>query len=289
MSWNESKQPPVGYEKYARGVKGLIEGLVGLREGDSKTIGPISPADAYGIFPKVGDNFTFFNPKSGKNITVHFVKIITNSTMPKEYVARYGKGKTTLFVLGVEIYSLGDKITMYPSWENATVVTKMNETKRWVYTTPPEDKRKNFTWITNDSVSQTKAIYWKNASSVTSMNDTTIIITLSPIIGDGMNVYDLAHGSTITYVAVNISADKILCGVYNQSTGNTSYYEINRTIIIVRNESQDITYTYPTQEIEQTLSSIKKNYDPNLAFSVNERAGKYLIYDVQIVKIYKTS
>jgi FKBP-type peptidyl-prolyl cis-trans isomerase 2 len=289
MSWNESQQPPAGYEKYTRGVKGLIEGLVGLRVGDSKTIGPISPADAYGIYPKVGDNFTIFNPASKKNLTIHFVNIITNSTMPKEYVARYGNGKTTLFVLGVDVYSLGDKITIYPSWENATVVTKINETKRWIYTTPPEDTRKNFTWIWSEPNGQTKTIYWKNATSVLSINNTTILITQSPKIGETMNVSYLPHGSTITYTAFNITAEKIYCRMVNQSTGNKSYAEINRTITIARNESQNITYTYPAQEIEQMLSSIKKNYDQNLTFSVDKRAGKYLIYDVQIVKIYKTS
>ena len=183
---------------------------------------------------------------------------------------------------------LGDKLTMYPSWENTTVVTKINETKRWIYTTPPEDKRKNFTWIWIDSDSQTKAVYWPNDCSIISMNDTTIVISQTPAPGETMFVYNLSDGSKIEYIAVNFTADKIYLASRIPNTGNFSYSEINRTITIIRNETEDITYTYPIQEIEQMLSSMKKNYDPNLSFSVNEKAGKYLIYDVQIVKIYKT-
>lgn len=289
MSWNESQKPPTEYEKYTQDVKGLIEGLVGLKEGDSKTIGPISPADAYGIYPKVGDNFTISDSTTGKDIKIQFVNIITNSTMPKEYVASYGNGKTTLFILRFNTNSLGEKITIYPSWKNATVVTKINETKSWAYTTPPENKSENFTWIWINSDSQTETIYWENASSVISINDTTILVTHNPKIGATMKAYNLYYRSTRTYTAINITDERIIVSYADQNTGNISYYKINRTITIVRNESQNITSAYPTQKMEQFLSSIKNYYDPNLTFSVDEHAGKYLIYEIQIVKIYKTS
>jgi FKBP-type peptidyl-prolyl cis-trans isomerase 2 len=289
MSWNESQKPPAEYENYTQDVKGLIKGLVGLKEGDLKTIGPISPADAYGIYPKEGDNFTIFDPTSRKDINIQFVNIITNSTMPKEYITNYGNGKTTLFIIRFNTNYLGEKITIFPSWKNATVVTKINETKSWAYTTPPENIRENFTWISINSNSQLETIYWVNASSVTSINDTTILVTHSPKIGATMNVYSMYDGSTKTLTAVNITAENIIVSYADQYTGNISYYKINRTITIARNESQNITSTFPTQKMEEFLSSIKKYDDPNLTFSVDEHAGKYLIYEVQIVKIYKIS
>jgi len=32
-----------------------MEGLIGLEQGQTATIGPIPPEDAYGIYPQVGD------------------------------------------------------------------------------------------------------------------------------------------------------------------------------------------------------------------------------------------
>jgi hypothetical protein len=289
MSWNESQQPPTGYENYNQDVKGLIEGLVGLKEGNSKTIGPLSPADAYGIYPKAGDNFTISDPESGKDLTIHFVNIIPNSTMPEEYVTNYGTGKTTLFVLRVDMYFLSEKTTFYPSWENATVVTKINDTKMWAYTTPPEDKIENFTWISVSSDGYTGIVFPANSSSVTSINDTTIIVTHNPQIDDIITEYDNYYGSTYSYTIVNLTNKTINVSYVDESTGDISYYEFDRTVTIPRNESQNITYTYPTQATEEMLDYFKTNYDPNLTFSVNEYAGNYLIYEVQIEKIYKTS
>ena len=209
--------------------------------------------------------------------------------MPEEYVADYGNGKTTLFVLRIDAYSLGEKTTFYPSWENATVVTKINDTKMWTYTTPPEDKIENFTWISVSSDGYTGIVFPEDTSSVTSINDTTIIVTLNPQIDDTITEYDNYDGSTYYYTVVNLTNETINVSYVDESTGDSSYYEFDRTITILRNESQNITYTYPTQGMEEMLSYFKTNYDPNLDFSVNEYSGKYLIYEVQIEKIYKTS
>lgn len=287
MSWNEGEYPPDGYGNYTQDIKGLIEGLVGLKEGDSKTIGPIPPEEAYGVYPKVGDVVTVSDPSLGKDFKIQIINIINNSIMPAEYQETYGNGTTTLFVLRDDSYSLGEKTTMFPSWENATVVTAINETKMSTYTTPPENKRENFTWI--EIAGQTETIYWENASSITSINDTTIVITHNPEIGATMAVYDMYYGYTATYTVVGITAEKINISYIDDTTGDISYYNIDRTITIVRNESQNITYTFPTEAMDQLLNAIKTSYDPNLTFSVDKLAGQYLIYDVQIVKIYKTS
>ena len=292
VSTNESEYSPTGYEDYTNliddyYVKGFIEGLVGLKEGGSKTIGPIE--NAYGVYPKIGDVITVFDPSVGKEMKIRIVNITNNSAMPAEYQDMYGNVKTTLFVLRDDSYSLGEKTTSYPSWENATVVTAINETKMSMYTTPPEDQRENFTWFAIGNGGETQIMYWENASSITSMNDTTIIITHNPEIGAAMYVYDAYYDSTTTYYVENIKAETINISYYDANTVSYSYYEINRTITIVRNETQNITYTVPTEAMDQLLSDIKNSYDPNLILSVNKLAGESIIYEVQIVKIYKTS
>jgi hypothetical protein len=273
VTLNQSEYPPDGYENYTFGIKGFIEGLVGLKEGDSKTIGPIPPEDAYGVYPKVGDVITISDPSFGKEVKIQFANITNNGT-------------TTLFVLRDSSYSLGEIYPLYPSWENATVITKINETNMWIYTTPPEDKRENFTWIYVDSL--TEAIYWENASSVTSINDTEIVVTHNPEIDATMYVYDTSYGSSTAYTVVSLTDEKINVSYIDETTGNMLYDEFDRTITIVRNESQNITFTYTTPDMEYLLSVIKY-YVPNLTFSVNKLADESLIFEVQIVKVYKTS
>jgi len=292
VSTNTSEYSPTGYEYYTNlindyYVKGLIEGLVGLKKGDSKIIGPISPADAYGIYPKVGDNFTISDPSYGKDIKFQFVNIITNATMPKEFVDYYGAGNTTLFVLRYDMYSLGEKTTIYPSWENATVVTKINDTKLWMYTTPPDDRITNFTWTSISSDGYSGIVFPDSTSSVTNINDTTIIVTHNPQKGATITQLDYYYGYTYEFTVLDLTNETINVSYVDESTGDISYYDFDRTVTIVRNESQNITYTCPSEEMEEMLSYFK-TYNPNLAFSVNEYAGKYLTYEVQIVKIYKT-
>ena len=83
--------------------------------------------------------------------------------------------------------------------------------------------------------------------------------------------------------------EKINVSYVDESTGNILYNEFNRTVTIHRNESQTITYKYPLEELEQMLNVIKMYYNPDLSISVNEFADEYLIFEVKILKIYKTS
>jgi FKBP-type peptidyl-prolyl cis-trans isomerase 2 len=273
IGWNTSQYRIIGSDNFTSDIKGLIKGLIGLKEGDSKTIGPISPEEAFGISPKVGDVIILPIPTiSNRNETKLQITNISNNEA------------TTLFVLRDISYSPGEKTIIYPSWENATVITKMNETKIWTYTTPPENKRENFTWIVQTS--QAQMTYWKNASSVTSINDSTIVITHNPKIGAQMSITS-SYGSYI-YTVVNI-AKNITVSYVNQNTGNITYYHLSKTVLIPRNESRNITITYTKQQMGQFLDYIKNHYNPDLILSVNNLANKSLIYEVHIIKIYKNS
>jgi len=259
VSTNTSEPSPAEYYDYTNlindyYVKGLIEGLVGLKEGDSVTIGPIPPEDAYGIYPKVGDNFTIFDSSYEKDIKFQFIDIITNASMPEEYIDYYGTGNTTLFVLRYDLYSLGEKMTKYPSWENATVVTKINDTKLWMYTSPPDDKITNFTWtsISNDGYSG--IVFPDKSSSVTSINDTTIIVTHNPKKGSTITQSDYYYGYTYDYTVLDLTNESINVSYVDESTGDISYFDFDRTVTIVSNQSQNITYTYPSKVMEEMLS-----------------------------------
>jgi hypothetical protein len=283
---NKTEFPPEDYQSYSSSIiDGMMEGLIGVKEGETKTIGPIPPEKAYGFYPKIGNWINISDPTTGEEVNILIVNIIADQPMPEEYVDMLGNGTTTLFVLKFETYKLGDKITQYASWENATVVTKINETKAWLYTTPPDDKQENFTWIDLDPFIG-EVSYWENASSVTTMNESTIIVTHSPEINSTLALPDFT-GLT-TYTVESLTADKINTS-FTDSTGNTSYREFDRTVTVQRNESQNITMTYPQEGLDQLLTIIKMYYNPDLTLSVSTLAGETLIFEVEIVEVYKTS
>ena len=280
ISFNLTELSPEGYDAYYQGIEGFMEGLIGLKEGETKTLDPIPPEKAYGVYPKIGDEISIIEPTTEQEITIVFVSIKENESMPEEYIIQYGNVTTTLFELKFAYYSIGDFYNLYPTWENATVVTKINETMMWYYTTPPEDQRENFTWVEDTGYGLLS--YWENASSVTTLNDSTIIVTHNPEINATFDYF----GTIYTVAALN---DTEINASYDDGAGNISYYSFNRTIEIERNESQSITFIYPEEDMEQLLQVIKLYYDPDLILSVHELAGETLYFEVEIVKLYKTS
>jgi len=284
VTFNTDAQPPKGYEDYGTDIiQGFMEGLVGLKDGETKTIGPIPPEKAYGEKPKVGDTIVIPASATGdEDLRIDVVEIIENYPMPEEYIPYFGEQNTTLYNLRAN-YSIGKEIPIYPAWENATIVTKVNETMLWTYTTPPEDKRTDFTWIDNT----TQSVFWENASSVTSMDETTIIITHTPEIGATME-YSSGLWTSTTYTVVNLTSDKINVS-YIDSTGNISYTDLDRIVTIKRNESQITLMPYPKEGLEQLLAYIKLYLNPDLEISLDFLAGEELLFELEIVKVYKTS
>jgi len=290
VSLNTSAYPPEGYDDYITSIEGFTEGLVGLKKGETATIGPIPPEKAYGVYPKIGDVINLSDPETGQLLLdIEFVKIIQNAPIPEEYVEFLGNGTTVLFTIRDNSHhigeNIGEKLYLYLTWENSTFATKINETLMWYYITPPEDQRENFTWID----SEIGIYYWENASSVTSMNNSTIVVTHTPEINATMDV-QIDLDSTITYTVVNVTDTKINVS-YDDGTGNNTLYDsFNRTVTIERNQTYDITFVLISEILDyQLLQPIKQYYDPELTLSVHELAGESLLFDVEIVNVYKTS
>ena len=278
--------PPEGYEEYSPGflVDGFIEGLVGLKEGQSYTIGPISPEKAYGVAPKTGDVIHVSDESLTQDMNLVFIKIKENAPVPPEFQDLIPGNTTTLYVLKDNSYFIGLELTLYQSWPNATVVTKINETMMWIQTTPPDDKMTNFTWNELDLYGY-EISYWENASSVTTLNETTIIVTHSPTVGQNMEI--ISGTSQVEYTVVSLTSDKINVS-FEEYDGNLSYIELDRKVTIVRNESQNITYSWPYEMMEYVLSFLR-DIDPTITYSLHPLAGESVIYEVEIDKVYKTS
>ena len=291
VSTNESKSPPEGYDDYSPGyIEGLMEGLVGLKEGQEITIGPIPPEKAYGVKPKVGDviDLTSF---VGTTYIFKIFNIQENVSMPSEF--ELGNGTTTLYTLRQDWHYVGEIVeSSYSFWENSTVVTKINETLLWTYTTPTTDIGENFTWFEVDPETGDMTTYPDNASSISFINDTTIIITHNPKINttiDASVFTDYGYMPSASYLVENVTADKINVSVAD-STGDKSYSEFDRTVKIQRNQTQNITMPpLPGEYLEQVLFSYMRSMDSTFKLSYSNFTGKALYFDVTIEKVYKTS
>jgi len=271
---------PSGYEEYMAGmIEGFIDGMIGLKEGQAVTIGPILPEKAYGKAPEIDDELIFSYPGSPDQVLV-IKDIKENIMMPSDFIDYFGDANTTIFVLRNKIEQ-GEKITLYATWENATEYIFVNETTAYLYTTPPDDKMSNFTWF-----NATLGIpYWENASSIASINDTTIVVQHNPHQGD--TVQDTYF---TTYTVLNLSLDKINCSYQNPYTGNTSFILFDRVEKIQRNETLNLTIEYPLEVLEYFISqAIYYGIDVEYSFGLSDLAGETLYFDVVIEKVYKTS
>lgn len=263
-------------------ISGLAEELVGLKEGETKTIGPIPPEEAYGNGPKVGDQISYTLAEEDFTITLTINNIEEDQPMPEEYIYIFGDKLTTVYTLKEESYKVGHTETFYSAWPDATEITIVNDTTAVFYTTPPDDKMVNFTWYNDTLV----IYYWEDASSVTSIDEEQIVVTHSPDIGDTLS--HTSSYSTIVFTVVNITDGKINTS-YVDSTGSISYYEFNRVDKIKRSQEYNLIKEMPQEGLEQFVSLLQQYFETELTFSLNPLAGKSLTFEVEIVKIYKNN
>jgi hypothetical protein len=289
VSLNASEMPPVGYETYTSG-KGFMEGLIGLKESETKTIGPIPPEDAYGVYPKIGDLINLTEIYGTTTSALYEISSIQdNVSMPADFQSTYGNVTTSLYVLKESWHYIGEIVeSSYPSWSNSSVVTRINETLMWMEITPSTEIGENFTWIEVDASTGIQTTYPENASSITNMTNDTIIVTHNLKINDTIEVASM-FGS-MYYTVENLTDDKINTSYVIDAGGNKSYVEFNRTITIEHNQTQNITYpAFPGEFLEEQLFSYLRIYTTDFSLGFNDMAGETLNFEVEIVEVYKTS
>ena len=74
----------------------------------------------------------------------------------------------------------------------------------------------------------------------------------------------------------------------DQATGNISYMNFDRTITIVRNQTQNITYEWPPEMVEYLIDLLKQ-VDSSIEYSFHKLADESLNFEVDIENIYNTS
>lgn len=285
ISYDALENPSEDYSQYMHGIEGFIEQLIGLSEGESAIFNEIPPEKAYGAIPEIGDVIQISNESLDNDINLEFIDIQDNVSLPQDYAGFGFADPTTLYVVKDQTHFVGETMTLHLAWENASVVTKMNDTTIWTYTTPPEDKTTEFTWISLDPSTGQTITFWENKTSAV-VNDTHIVITHSPEIDETISLS--VEYFPITYTVVSLTDDKINLSYDDDEDGNLSYYEIDRTITIIRNETQDIVFYFPPEFLDYLINYIFKPLDPTINYSIDHPlSGKTLYFEVEIVKIYK--
>jgi FKBP-type peptidyl-prolyl cis-trans isomerase 2 len=297
VTLNSSEIPPDDYNSYSPllgddYVIGFIEGVVGYKATEVGTIGPLNPEKAYGISPQAGDVIDL-TEMAGTDYILKIIEIKENVPMPEELIQYFGGENTTLYVLREESHFVGELIDIYsdalgePIWENATVVTKINETTLWHYTTPTEGMLENITWVFTNLEEGYMINYPTNATDVTAINKTTFTITHFPDINDTIQYFDNNYPTGISYVVESISDDTIFTYLDDGSSEeNRTTREFNKSEIIQRNRTQQITTSFPQEYLEMLFSFLRTS-DSDIIYSLSPRADQRVYFEVEIVNVQK--
>ena len=298
MSIDESESPPDDYFAYSNMfanqyyVEDFIIGLIGLNIGDTKTI-KVEPDESFGVRPVVGDIIDLTAFDSGK---FSIFNIKENVSMPEMYAEVFGNVTTTLYTLRDESHYIGEIINNYTFWDDASVVTRINDTLIWTYTTPTTSINENFTYsesVIDESVgSQFLHEYPINASQIISMDDKTITIKHTPPVNStiSVNVYIPEWGqymNYITYTVEGLTDDKINVSFEDplSEEGEKAYTDFNRIKIIQRNDTQNITQdALPGELLEVLVFSYLRSTDPTFTLGASPFTETTYI-DVEIVDI----
>jgi len=290
VSYNASATSPKS--GYAAGmIEGFMEGLIGMQEGQTKIIGPIPPEKAYGAKKlKVGDIF------STKSLTASDLNYQLNQTV--EVLSLTGESITLKWInvqnlgnftlpdgilmenLEQAVYSLYDYLPPYYIWENSSTIINVTDTNVLIKTTPT--KTQNLAkQILVVSIADKMGFVFPDATTA-EWNETEITIQSSPLPGAN---YTLDYGGMAFNITVgNVTAVHINVSVEYQ--GEYQNLELNRTITFNRTYSMRRLYTIPLTFLPYTTIG---DDIQGAGYSLSKLAGEELLFEVTIVKVYKTS
>jgi FKBP-type peptidyl-prolyl cis-trans isomerase 2 len=291
---NSEISPKPGYVGI---IEGLAEGLVGLKENDTATIGPIPPEKAYGNKLKVGDTFTTKVIALELNQTVE-VTDYTDEYLSLKWIDFNDLGSFTM-PIGILLENLEnayytglihDYLPPYYLWENSSeIISIMNETIE--VTTTPTNNDNIVEEMTMIPIGENLELFFVFPDATTAIWDNdTISLTSSP--QAGTNYLFTSQGINLTFSIDNVS----------NSQFNISYFDtggqitplgtpINKTInfnrtIKLRHVYNNIPISILDIPFAESLFGLdlEKN-----GYSLNKLSGESLTFEVEIVKIYKSS
>jgi FKBP-type peptidyl-prolyl cis-trans isomerase 2 len=291
VSYNESAtSPKSGYT--AGMIEGFMDGIVGMQEGQTKIIGPIPPEKAYGANKfGIGAIFTSQYFAFGMNQTVE-VTNYTSENLSVKWIQMENLGNFTMPQLVINnLQSTNEtEMVIYPPpyyiWENSTFITNITDTNVTVSTNPT--KSTNLSDDVKDvRYGEKQMLIFPNATTA-SWNDTSITVVCSPVVDQNYTFQTPGYTGmvNITVHINSIIGDIINVTIINDQSPEPTYLDVykiltfNRTIVLPRIykdiPSMYISYFYG-EDIEKA------------GYSLEPLAGKTLLFEVTIEKVYKTS
>ena len=288
VSYNKSATAPkAGYS--ADMIKGFMDGLIGMQEGQTKTV-TIAPKDAYGANKlAVGNRFTTkaltasyqnlsFNQTvevtnmTAGNITLHWINInlTGNFTIPEGILM---KDLTQAYM------TIYDMLPPYYLWENSSHVVNITNDSVNIAMTPsrPTNITRNVTFF--NSGNQIGFVF-PNATTA-SWNDTTVTLTSNPV--KGVHYQMNFQGTLINITIGNITTSHI--NITAEAEGQNQTLELNRTITFNRTFAWRRDYVLPMMYAPYIIGD-----DTTAAgYSLDHLAGESLTFELTVEKVYKTS
>jgi hypothetical protein len=236
ISINSSEtSPKYGYTGI---IEGLAEGLVGLKENATATIGPIPPEKAYGAKKLgIGDTFSTINLALEVNQTVQ-VTNLTSNFISLKWINVETLGKFTMPQMILKNLSSMDQsemITIPPPhsiWENSTEIINITDETVTVKTTPTASENLSETLKPIQHGITDIMFIFPDATTAT-WNETTITITSSPEIDKSYQYSQdtgMGYVMNMTFTIEAIVNDTINISVMYEDSEEKIYQEVNSTL-----------------------------------------------------------
>jgi FKBP-type peptidyl-prolyl cis-trans isomerase 2 len=290
-SYNKTAtSPKSGYT--ASMIEGFMDGIIGMQEGQTKTIGPIPPEKAYGANKfGVGSIFTSQYLAFGMNQTVE-VTNYTSENLSVRWIHMENLGNFTMPQLVINnLQSTNEtEMVVYPPpyyiWENCSSITNITDTNVTVRTTPT--KSTNLSKDVKDvRYGEKQMLIFPNATTA-SWDNTTITVVCSPIVGQNYTFQTQGYSGmvNITIHINSIIGDMINVTITNDQSPEPSYLDVYKILTFNR------TFTLPRIYKDIPAMYISYFYGEDIqraGYSLEPLAGETLLFEVTVEKVYKTS
>jgi FKBP-type peptidyl-prolyl cis-trans isomerase 2 len=290
-SYNKTAtSPKSGYT--ASMIEGFMDGIIGMQEGQTKTIGPIPPEKAYGANKfGIGSIFTSQYLAFGMNQTVE-VTNYTSENLSVRWIQMENLGNFTMPQLVINnLQSTNEtEMVVYPPpyyiWENCSSITNITDTNVTVRTTPT--KSTNLSKEVKDvRYGEKQMLIFPNATTA-SWDNTTITVVCSPIVGQNYTFQTQGYSGmvNITIHINSIIGDMINVTITNDQSPEPSYLDVYKVLTFNR------TFTLPRIYKDIPAMYISYFYGEDIqraGYSLEPLAGETLLFEVTVEKVYKTS
>ncbi len=308
VSQDQTAQPPTGYSNYSAGIiDGLMTRLIGLNQGETKTLGPIPPKQAYGEEFGVGDtiqtevfNQNLIHLNETINQTLEVVSRSSTNVLMKWINPPQGKFTLPNLIIFGSLDmtnpnpNYDDFVKMAPPfsiWKNATEIIETTNDSYLLKTTPTstENLIDRIEQIPLDLTGDDSLMIFPDATTVT-YNETHITFNSDPTEG---KVYSYTEQSIYGMVTYEFTVISVTETMYNVSLtivefNQTQYYDINKTQSFSNTFSYPRLYDMDISFLQQALPQFTSDLQRE-GYSFSPLAGESLLFEVTVENLIKTS